>query len=600
MSRWKLSLLAGAVLSATTLMANADRVTVDAESFDPILTDPRLCRPLAGTSKTLLQSFQLAAAKTEFKPFEPRSDKSALLDTEDPVLYDNLGTLSYRITTRSAEAQRYFDQGLRLTYAFNHGEARRAFRKAQRLDPECAMCYWGEALVLGPNINAPMQPDAVAPATAAASKAQQLVAKATARERALINALSLRYSDDPESDRASLDQAYANAMSKVARRFPHDPEIAVLAAEAIMDLSPWDYWEAAGAKPKARTPEALALLERVLKRNPDHPGAIHYYIHLVEASTDPKRAEPHADRLGKLMPGAGHLVHMPAHIYYRVGRYLDSLAVNKDAVAADEKYFASASPSAIYRNGYYPHNVHFVMVSAQMAGDGPTAIQAAEKLDAILSADAARAIPFVHPVKASPYFVHAQFSDPATVLALPDPGDALPYVKAMWHYARGVAQAARQDLVAVEAEVQAIDRINNSADFKDLIAGGIPANDVLALARQVLRGRMAQVRGDLAEAIAEYERAVAIEDKLAYMEPPYWYYPVRQSLGAALLLAGELDRAEEAFRTSLARTPNNARALYGLMEIYKKRGDASALKAVHRRFEQTWLGNRSDLDLGRL
>jgi tetratricopeptide (TPR) repeat protein len=511
-----------------------------------------------------------------------------------------LGPFAWKISTENPQAQAFFNQGVQMMFAFAKLDAVRSFREASKNDPECAMCYWGEALVLGPNINAPMGPDAAAPAYAAVSKAQALAAKATARERALIDALSARYSSDPNAERAALDRAYADAMSKAAKRFPQDAQIAVLTAEAIMDLSPWDYWEAAGAKPKERTPEALALLERVLKTNPDHPGAIHYYIHLVEASTDPKRAEPYADRLGKLMPGAGHLVHMPAHIYYRVGRYLDSLAVNKVAVAADEKYLATAAPSPIYRNGYYPHNVHFVMVSAQMAGDGPTAIRAAEKLDAILSAEAAREIPFVHPIKASPYFVHAQFSDPATVLALPDPGDALPYVKAMWHYARGVAHAARQDLVAAEAEVQAIERINKGAGLSGLNAGGIPANDVLALARQVLRGRIAQARGDLAEAIVEFEQAVAIEDKLAYMEPPYWYYPVRQSLGAALLLGGELDRAEQAFRTSLARTPNNARALYGLMEVYKKRGDASALKTLNKRFEKTWVGNRSDLDLGRL
>ncbi|MET0924162.1 MAG: hypothetical protein ABWY47_13575, partial [Xanthobacteraceae bacterium] len=324
-------------------------------------------------------------------------------------------------------AQRYFDQGLRLAYGFNHAEAARAFRAAQKLDPDCAMCAFGEALVLGPNINAPMDAEAVEPAMAAVLKAQQNAWSASPREQALIEAIAQRYSSDPKAERAALDAAFAAAMGAAAARFPEDDNIQVLSAEALMDLSPWDYWEAGGAKPKGKTAEIIATLETVLARSPDHPGAIHYYIHMVEASSAPERALPHAKRLAAAMPGAGHLVHMPFHIYFRVGDYKAALAANKTAVAVDEAYIAQAEPAGIYPSAYYPHNVHSLMASAQMAGDRATAVAAAEKLARVVRADAGSTIPWVQPIMAAPFFAHAQFSAPATVLALADPGDGLPF-----------------------------------------------------------------------------------------------------------------------------------------------------------------------------
>jgi len=303
----------------------------------------------------------------------------------DPPLWGGLGSVTYNITTGNAEAQKFFDQGLRLAYAFNHDEARRAFRKAQRLDPECAMCFWGEALVLGPNINLAMPEEAVPLAFAALKKAQALAANARPHEQALIAALSTRYVEDPKADRVPLDAAYAAAMGRVAAQFPNDNEIAVLYAESVMDLSPWDYWQPGGATPKPQSAPIAPTLERVLARDPNHPGAIHYYIHAVEASDRPQRAEPHADRLRGAIPDAGHLVHMPSHIYYRVGRYLDALNDNKIAAAVDETYLATTqAPMGVYRLGYYPHNVHFVLAAAQMSGDGPTVIASAEKLQAII------------------------------------------------------------------------------------------------------------------------------------------------------------------------------------------------------------------------
>jgi tetratricopeptide (TPR) repeat protein len=564
--------------------------------FDPLLSAPgALCSPQ--DSRGLLRYYQKIAQKTETRPFlPPRATADA---GADAPLYGNLGVLTYPITTASPLAQRYFDQGLRLAYAFNHAEARRAFRTAQREDPACAMCYWGEALVLGPNINAPMQSDAIVPAMAAIRQAGALARSAAPREQALIAALSKRYSDDPKAERAALDGAYAEAMAEAARRFRDDQDIHVLYAEALMDLSPWDYWETGGSKPKGRTAEIVASLEKVLAANPDHPGAIHYYIHVVEASSSPERALRFAGRLGAAMPGAGHLVHMPFHIYYRVGDYKAALAVNKAAVAADEAYIARAKPEGMYRDAYYPHNVHSLMASAQMAGDGGSAIGAAEKLARVVSTEAARAIPWVQPIQAARYFAHAQFSAPATILALADPGDGLAFVKAMWHYARGVAYAAAKDLAAAEHEAEAIAKLKDS-DFAALIAGGVPAADVLELARQVVLARTALAAGRLEAARAAFDRAAAIQDALPYSEPPHWYYPVRQSLGAVLLRMGRLEAAEEAFRASLAQAPHNGRALYGLSEVYKRMGRRGAAGEVTKRMQKAWVGEARMLDLARL
>src|SRR6516164_5295397 len=331
-----------------------------------------LCHTPSKASTAITSSMvRLAAAQTEAPQAKTNAASPALAFADsDPPIWDGLGSLSYKVTTSSAAAQVYFDQGLRLTYAFNHEEAQRAFRKAQKLDPDCAMCFWGEALVLGPIINMPMVEEAVAPAFAAMQKARALAAKASAREQALITALSARYVEDAKADRTQLDAAYAAAMANVAAQFPQDNEIGVLYAESVMNLSPWDYWQPGGREPNPQSGPIVPTLERVLARDPDHPGAVHYYIHAVEASDRPKRAEPYADRLRGAVPGAGHLVHMPSHIYYRIGRYLDALGDNKTAVAVDETYLAANEvPMGVYRLGYYPHNVHFVMASALMAGD---------------------------------------------------------------------------------------------------------------------------------------------------------------------------------------------------------------------------------------
>ena len=524
---------------------------------------------------------------------------AAFADT-DPPLWQALGGVTYRITTANELAQSYLTQGLRLTYAFNHSEAQRAFRKAQKLDPDCAMCYWGEALVLGPNINLPMQEDAVAPAFAAAEKARMLAPKATPREQALIAAVSTRYAKDAKADRIPLDAAYALAMEKVAAQFPDDNEIAVLYAESVMDLSPWNYWQPGGHAPNQQSSPIVPTLERVLARDPNHPGAMHYYIHAVEASDRPERAEPYADRLRGAIPGAGHLVHMPSHIYYRVGRYLDALADNKTAIGVDEKYLASTNaPMGVYRLGYYPHNVHFVLASAQMAGDGPTVIAAAEKLSGLIP-DAGR---------------------PRHRAGAAGQGSALlrPCAVQPFRYRSGAPRSrrrhsVRQGHVALRARhcLRGAGRVYRRQGGGECDRGprgrgfhvaqflGRSGTGRAGAARTVIEARVAQRQGDKAAAIERFERAAALQDGLPYMEPPYWYYPVRQSLAVALMQAGQLDEAEEQFQRALKRAPGNGWSWYGLAELYKARRKADQASKLEADLAKTWIGDRQQLELSKL
>ncbi len=592
--------LAGTAL-AMLLASNIVGIAGAGTSADKVLlavdASPICGTPVAGGPPLMLRFAQTEVPRAEMSA---ASAAPAFADTEPP-LWNGLGSITWKVTTANEKAQTYFDQGLRLAYAFNHNEAQRAFRKAQKLDPDCAMCFWGEAYVLGPNINLPMQEDAVAPAYAAAQKAKALAAKASPREQALIDAIAVRYSSDPKADRKPLDAAYAAGMAKAAAKFSDDNDIATLYAEAVMDLSPWDYWKPGGREPNPQSAPIVPTLERVLTRNPNHPGAIHFYIHAVEASDRPKRAEPYADRLRNAIPGAGHLVHMPSHIYYRVGRYLDALKDNKEAVSVDEKYLTDTNaPMGVYRLGYYPHNVHFVMASAQMAGDGPTVIAAAEKLGKLIPDEAARGIAMVQPVKAAPYFAHAQFSTPDAILSLPDPGDAIPYVKAMWLYARGVAQVAQRDFAGATASAGAIETLERTSDFKLLKESNIPAQEVLRIARTLVAARMAQAKGDKSTAIKQFEQAAALQDALPYTEPPYWYYPIRQSLAAALLQAGRYGEAKEQFERALRRAPANGWSYYGLTELHKARGDTAAARKAEADLAKTWIGDRKLLQISNL
>ncbi|WP_036019189.1 tetratricopeptide repeat protein [Bradyrhizobium sp. WSM1743] len=598
-----LGALGGTALAA--LLAGSGFILADARATAADVSLPLADAdlPICGTPTATARPtmiFRLAQTEVPRAEMSAASPAPAFTDTEPPLWID-IGSITWKITTANERAQAYFDQGLRLAFAFNYDEARRAFRMAQKLDPDCAMCFWGEALVLGPNINLPMPEDAAGPAYAAAQKAKALAGKASPREQALIGALAARYGSDPKAARAAFDAAYAVEMAKVAKRFADDDEIATLYAEAVMDISPWDYWKPGGREAKPQSVSIVPTLERVLARNPNHAGAIHLYIHAVEASDRPKRAEPYADRLRGAIPGAGHLVHMPSHIYYRVGRYLDALEDNKTAVKVDEKYLAETNaPMGVYRLGYYPHNVHFVMASAQMAGDGPTVIAAAEKLGQLIPTEAAKGIAMVQPVKAAPYFAHAQFSTPETILALPDPGDAIPYVKAMWLYGRGVALAANRDFAGATAAASAIETIERTADFKLLKDSGVPAQEVLRIARTVVLARVAQAKGDYRTAIIRFDRAAALQDELAYTEPPYWYYPIRQSLAAALLQAGRYAEAERQFQRALSRAPANGWSYYGLAELHKSRGDGAAARKAEADLARTWIGDRKLLQISNL
>ncbi len=586
----------GALSLAAPMAAPGGALRTAADTFDPLLDAAgRACGPIAGGQPALLKA--LILAKTETSPFQPAPMKAA--GGEVP-LYQDLGSLAFKVSTTSPKAQAYFNQGLRLSFGFNHAEAQRAFQAAQRLDPQCAMCYWGEAFVLGPNINVPMMPEANAPALAALAKASALKGKATTKERVLIEALEKRYSSDPKAERAALDAAFADAMKAAATRFRNDDTIQTLYAEAAMDTQPWDYWEAGGAKPKGRGADIIGALETVLKRNPSHPGAIHLYIHAVEASTRPEKALPYANRLGALVPGAGHVVHMPAHIYYRVGMYRESLAANRKAIEVDERYFKSSPSDPLYKSAYYPHNIHFVMVSAQMGGDAQTAIEAAAKLDAAVPPEVVKQFAIMQPIKAAPYTTHAQFSDPETILKLAAPSDELVVVRALYHYARAVAHAAKRDSANARNEIDAIAKIETSADFKPFEAWQLPAKEIVQTARLVASARLADANGDLEGAAKAYEDAIVIADALPYTEPPYWYYPVRQSLGAVRLRQGRLDDAEQAFRDSLGRVRNNGWALAGLAEVQRKKGDTKAEQAARKAYERAWFGAKAGPDLARL
>ncbi len=499
--------------------------------------------------------------------------------------------IGYKVTTQSAKAQSLFDAGLAHIWNFNHGEAIVELTAAQAEDPDCAMCYWAEAFAWGPNINAPMAHEAVQPAFAAINKAVALKDKASAKERALIDALAKRYAAAQPADRTSLDGAFADELAKVASEFPDDDFIQSLAAEANMDTQPWDYWEADGRTGKGRTAQTLSLIEAVLARNPNYQPAIHLYIHMTEATDNPYRALPYAERLARLSPTLGHLIHMPAHTFARVGRFKESIDTNLDAVKSDEAYLASSDPSPLYQFGYYVHNIHFVMTSAQAAGDRTTALEMARKLDSKLPAQMALEVPFSQPIKIAPYFAMAQFADPAAILALDDPGDAVPFMQAAWRYARGEAFVRLGDAVKARAEAEAIAKIEAAADFSALTENLIPADDIVTIERLTLIARAAAADGDLDTAIEAMEEVVALQAGLNYTEPAYWYYPSRQTLAALVLRRGDTARAEQLFLQTLAEAPNNGWAYYGLSEVYKAEGDKNARKYAEGLMKAAWLGD---------
>jgi tetratricopeptide (TPR) repeat protein len=510
-------------------------------------------------------------------------------------LYDNLGAHHHPISTDSPDAQRFFDQGLTLSYAFNHAEAIRSFKQAIALDPECAMCFWGVAFALGPNINAPITEEAAKEAFAAIGQARMHGTGATDKERAYIEALGRRYAADPKADRVGLDRAYADAMRDVVKRFPDDLDAVTLFAQSMMDTSPWNYWDQNG-NPRAFTNEVLSALESVLARKEDHTGAIHLYIHAVEASPDPGRAERYADRLASLVPGAGHLVHMPAHIYLRTGRYADASQANVDAVKVDEAYFAGdAVPGNMtYQIGYYPHNSHFLVMSASLEGRRDTALAAAEDVRSRVHADMIRDPAMggmVQHMRLTPLFTKVRFSLWDQVLAEPAPPDDLPYTRAIWHTGRGLAYAAKGALKEADSELAALGALKDENSLTTLYVSSVNTGAaVVAIAYEVVAAEIATKRKNPAAAAKHYAQAVALEDALTYMEPPDWPIPVRQLQGAALLQLGRAREAEVAFRDDMKKFPENGWALTGLQESLVRQKKTAEAAEVAARLKKAWPG----------
>ena len=583
-----LVLVAGASMSVTPAPQPYSAALL--AMLDPTLAVRDLCGGKgAGSMRARLM---IAAAVVQASP--------AAAATGAAPLYDGLGKVHFPITTSNPMAQRYFNQGLGFAYGFNHAAAIASFREAQRLDPECALCFWGEALAHGPNINAPMDPATNARSVGLARYANWLARKAKAEEQALTAAMLKRYSPDTGADRAALDAAYADAMLGVAKAHGSNDDIALLAAEAAMDTRPWDYWTA-DKKPQPRLGEAVELVRSVYARNPEHPQASHLYIHLMENGPDPKLAEAAADKLATpLSPTAGHLVHMPAHIYYRLGRWKDSMRVNVAAARADEAWIKATGDKGLVRYGYYPHNVHFIVTSAQMAGDMPTAIRESTKLSRLLDPAISSQIAWVQAVNAAPYFAAAQFAQPGQILAMRAPDQRLPYPTAMRHYARALAYAQTRNRTAFDRELGAIAAIRDGGALKPMIDQAVPAADLLSLAETVARGRWAYAGRDYAGAAKLYRDATAIEAKIPYMEPPFWYYPVNQSLGAALYRQGKYDEARQAFMAALAQLPNDGWALFGLAATERADGRQAQAAAADAALAKAWAGNRSWLKMDRL
>ncbi|MEO7474223.1 MAG: hypothetical protein ABIY46_02720 [Gemmatimonadales bacterium] len=507
-------------------------------------------------------------------------------------LYDDLGSYHMAISTRSPMAQQYFDQGIRLTYGFNHDEAIKAFREATREDSTCAMCWWGIAYALGPNINVPMDTAAVQPAWEALHQAVRHAPAASARDRAYVRALEARYTSDAGADRAPLDSAWSRAIAQVAHRYPKDDDAATLYAESLMDLRPWNYWSNAG-KPRApSTLETVAVIERIVKRRLDHPGACHFYIHAIEASTFAARAVPCADRLGSLVPGAGHLVHMPTHIYMRLGRWDEAVDHNTHAVQVDERYVEARHPTGVYPLGYVPHNYHVMWEALCMLGRSREALAAARTIAAKVPPDVVRQIPPFEYYSPVVLYTLARFSRWDDLLKEPAPPPDLRYTTGVWHYGRGLALVASGALDSAAVERDSVAAIAKATP-PEATANLNSERTLLEIAERHLAGEIAARRGRTEEAVGALREGIALEDELTYDEPTAWALPLRQQLGEVLLAAGRPKEAERSYREDLVRYPNNGWSLHGLAEALKAQGREKEAALARARFEKAW--SRADV-----
>ncbi len=517
--------------------------------------------------------------------------------TSAPRLLTNLGDQTHPIQTTSALAQQYFDQGLILTFGFNHEAAIRAFEEANRLDPDCGMCHWGIALALGPNINAPMGPAAAARAYDEIQLALALTADTkSARERAYVEALATRYAESEPVDRSALDKAYANAMRGLHHADPSDVDAATLFAEALMDLYPWAYWTSEG-EPREFTMEIVATLESVLENAPEHVGANHYYIHAVEEFF-PAKGEAAADRLAPLTPDAGHLVHMPSHIYWRIGRYEDAAEINQRASESDERFFAWCRAGAFYRAAYYPHNLHFLWAAAAAEGRRDLALMTARKLAATTRPGVAE-FPFMQEFIATPMLTMARFGLWDAILGEPRPGNDEIFLVGIWNYTRGLAQIrlgsledARGSIAALSATQQ-----DGAAAALPLAGGTASAARLLAIGLAHLEGELAIAEGRKDDAVSRLELATELHDALPYMEPPPWYAPPRQTLGALLLEQDRASEAEAVYLEDLRQYPKNGWSLLGLTQSLEAQGDSAKANWAQKGFESAWA--RADVVLTR-
>jgi tetratricopeptide (TPR) repeat protein len=501
-------------------------------------------------------------------------------------LYPGLGPVHHPVTTTSPLAQKYFDQGLAFTYGFNHDEAERSFEQAAQIDPKLAMAYWGIALVLGPNYNLPGDAARGKKAYDAVVRAQALKSGASAEERDLIDAVAQRYGASGDGVSAR-DQAYANAMRTVAHKYPDDLDVQALFAESLMDLHPWRLWSIDG-KPGPDTIETVTTLETVLKKNPDHIGANHYYIHAVEASPDPARAMASADRLGALAPGAGHLVHMPSHVYIRTGRFHDAAEVNARAIKADNAFFASSKEAGFYPLMYYTHNIHFLCFSQMIEGRKRDALASARLLETKVPLDEVRAMPMAEFLVPMPYLVEVRFAMWDEVLKEPKPSADLPFTGAMWHYARALAYNAKGNRAQAASERRQLEAITAALSPDRPLGTSNRTKNVAQVAVAVVAGEFAAARGDHQGAAAKLTDAVRLQDALVYEEPPIWYFPVREALGAQLLALGRTQEAEAVYREDLRINPGNPRSLYGLAECLAAEGKTAEATQAREQFRKAW------------